>query len=300
MEWRDGRLVIAGTDPTDPTHDLLPTDDPLVFTMVGGRPGGEALVLRARPGRHASTAATRLATRLVRVGLLRGPARTEPGVAAGRSGPSPARPLTHRSQPDMLQASPPAAREGNQIPREQRPVARLIVLPAGISRRRTPPLEVLPNPMPNGPDQRPSRNRRPRRRSQTTNRLPVTEQDEVAELEAARERNDLDIRDLREMSVKELREVASAWTSRMPRPRGATTSSTRSSRPRPSAPASTTRSASSTSSTTATASCAATASCRARTTSTSARARSAASGCGSATGSSAPCAPRTRARSTGA
>ena len=61
--------------------------------------------------------------------------------------------------------------------------------------------------MPNGPDQRPSRNRRPRRRSQSTNRLPVTEQDEVAELEAARERNDLDVRDLREMSVKELREV---------------------------------------------------------------------------------------------
>ena len=60
--------------------------------------------------------------------------------------------------------------------------------------------------MPNGPDQRPGRNRRPRRRSQTS-RLPVTEQDEVAELEAARERNDLDIRDLREMSVKELREV---------------------------------------------------------------------------------------------
>ena len=37
--------------------------------------------------------------------------------------------------------------------------------------------------------------------------MPVTEQDEVAELEAARERNDLDIRDLTEMSVKELREV---------------------------------------------------------------------------------------------
>lgn len=50
--------------------------------------------------------------------------------------------------------------------------------------------------MPNGPDQRANRNRRPRRRSQSTNRLPVTEQDEVAELEAARERNDLDIRDL--------------------------------------------------------------------------------------------------------
>ncbi len=65
--------------------------------------------------------------------------------------------------------------------------------------------------MPNGPDQRTSRNRRPRRRPQSTNRLPVTEQDEVAELEAARERNDLDIRDLREMSVKELREVVKGF-----------------------------------------------------------------------------------------
>ena len=35
----------------------------------------------------------------------------------------------------------------------------------------------------------------------------MTEQDEVAEVEAARERNDLDVRDLREMSVQELREV---------------------------------------------------------------------------------------------
>ena len=61
--------------------------------------------------------------------------------------------------------------------------------------------------MPNGPDQRASRNRRPRRRSQSANRLPVTEQDEVAELEAARERNDLDISDLRELSVKELQQV---------------------------------------------------------------------------------------------
>ena len=40
-----------------------------------------------------------------------------------------------------------------------------------------------------------------------TSRLPVTEQDEVAELEAARERNDLDIRDLREMTVLELQQV---------------------------------------------------------------------------------------------
>jgi transcription termination factor Rho len=58
--------------------------------------------------------------------------------------------------------------------------------------------------MPNGPD--PRRNRRPRRRSNTS-RLPVTENEELAELEAARERNDFDINDLREMSVAELRKV---------------------------------------------------------------------------------------------
>ena len=36
---------------------------------------------------------------------------------------------------------------------------------------------------------------------------PVTEYDEQQELEAARERNDLDVADLREMSVAELRQV---------------------------------------------------------------------------------------------
>src|SRR3954464_15426131 len=82
---------------------------------------------------------------------------------------------------------------------------------APTSSRRIPSVGGLyprgqPHPMPNGPDQRPGRNRRPRRRSQTS-RLPVTEQDEVAELQASRDRNDLDIRDLREMTVKELREV---------------------------------------------------------------------------------------------
>ena len=38
-------------------------------------------------------------------------------------------------------------------------------------------------------------------------RAPVTEYDEQQELEAARERNDLDVSDLREMSVAELRQV---------------------------------------------------------------------------------------------
>jgi len=58
-----------------------------------------------------------------------------------------------------------------------------------------------------GPDQRP-RNRRPRRRPQGVARTPVTEYDELQELEAARERNDLDVADLREMSIAELRSIA--------------------------------------------------------------------------------------------
>ena len=58
-----------------------------------------------------------------------------------------------------------------------------------------------------GPDQRP-RNRRPRRRPQGgIGRAPVSEHEELEELEAARERNDLDISDLRAMSVTELRSV---------------------------------------------------------------------------------------------
>jgi transcription termination factor Rho len=55
------------------------------------------------------------------------------------------------------------------------------------------------------------RNRRPRRRpmggSGGGGRAPVTEYDEMQELEAARERNDLDVTDLREMSVAELRQL---------------------------------------------------------------------------------------------
>jgi transcription termination factor Rho len=41
----------------------------------------------------------------------------------------------------------------------------------------------------------------------TSGRAPVSEHDELQELEAARERNDLDVTDLREMSVTELRQV---------------------------------------------------------------------------------------------
>src|SRR5438045_5422632 len=58
-----------------------------------------------------------------------------------------------------------------------------------------------------GPDDR-ERNRRPRRRVQIQRAAPVTEWEEQQELEAARERNDLDISDLREMSVNELRAVS--------------------------------------------------------------------------------------------
>ena len=40
-----------------------------------------------------------------------------------------------------------------------------------------------------------------------TSRAPVSEYEETLELEAARERNDLDVSDLRDMSVNELRQV---------------------------------------------------------------------------------------------
>jgi transcription termination factor Rho len=64
----------------------------------------------------------------------------------------------------------------------------------------------MPGPGQDQRDQR-SRNRRPRRRAQTY-RAPVSEYEEQQEAEAARERNDLDISDLREMSVAELRQVS--------------------------------------------------------------------------------------------
>ena len=66
----------------------------------------------------------------------------------------------------------------------------------------------MPGPGPDQRDQR-SRNRRPRRRSPIGGgRAPVTEYEEQQELEAARERNDLEVADLREMSVAELRQVS--------------------------------------------------------------------------------------------
>src|SRR5262245_16684727 len=59
------------------------------------------------------------------------------------------------------------------------------------------------------PDQRTLRNRRRPRRGGGggPGRAPVSEYEEMQEIEAARERNGLDVADLREMSVAELRQV---------------------------------------------------------------------------------------------
>lgn len=43
IEWRAGELVLVVPDEPEGRHPLEPTDDPLVFTIRGGRPGGEAL-----------------------------------------------------------------------------------------------------------------------------------------------------------------------------------------------------------------------------------------------------------------
>ena len=52
VEWRDGKLVLLGDKPDDPPRELVPTDNPLVFTVLGGRPGGEPLVFaRGENGR---------------------------------------------------------------------------------------------------------------------------------------------------------------------------------------------------------------------------------------------------------
>jgi transcription termination factor Rho len=59
-----------------------------------------------------------------------------------------------------------------------------------------------------GPDQqRDQRSRRRPRRRHTQPRMPVTDHEEMLEAEAARERNDLEMTDLQEMSATELRQV---------------------------------------------------------------------------------------------
>lgn len=49
VEWRDGKLMLVDERPDHPSRDLEPTDDPLVFTICGGRPGGEPLVFSRGP-----------------------------------------------------------------------------------------------------------------------------------------------------------------------------------------------------------------------------------------------------------
>jgi CubicO group peptidase (beta-lactamase class C family) len=52
IEWRDGKLVLLDDRPGMPSHELVATDEPLVFTLRGGRPGGEPLVFaRGADGR---------------------------------------------------------------------------------------------------------------------------------------------------------------------------------------------------------------------------------------------------------
>lgn len=49
VEWRDGKLVLLSDLPDVPARDLEATDDPLAFTILGGRPGGESLVFQRGP-----------------------------------------------------------------------------------------------------------------------------------------------------------------------------------------------------------------------------------------------------------
>src|SRR5512141_2856156 len=116
----------------------------------------------------------------------------------------------------MLHASPPRSVRGrvlawaspNPVARSRRPLRTCSISVQSF----IPPQQVTPIQMP-GQDQRTQMrtNRRPRRRGGPmgggSGRAPVTEYDEMQELEAARERNDLDVADLREMSVAELRQV---------------------------------------------------------------------------------------------
>jgi CubicO group peptidase (beta-lactamase class C family) len=73
VEWRDGKLVLRYDDPKEPVHELVATDDPLAFIILGGRPGGEAMVFgRAADGRI--DRANAAGYPLIRVALLRDPA----------------------------------------------------------------------------------------------------------------------------------------------------------------------------------------------------------------------------------
>jgi CubicO group peptidase (beta-lactamase class C family) len=74
IEWRDGKLVMTGSEQDAEVHELRSTDDPLAFTMLGGRPGGEPLVFaRGADGRIDRCNAGGYP--FIRVDLLREPAR---------------------------------------------------------------------------------------------------------------------------------------------------------------------------------------------------------------------------------
>src|SRR6476619_3271598 len=96
---------------------------------------------------------------------------------------------------------PTGTRAAAAIPRA--PSARSLPSPEG-------DISLMPGPGNDQRDQRAQRNRRPRRRAPIGGggRAPVTEFEEQQELEAARERNDLEVGDLREMSVAELKQVS--------------------------------------------------------------------------------------------
>jgi CubicO group peptidase (beta-lactamase class C family) len=74
IEWRDGKLMLLEQRPGVPHHELLPTDDPLVFTIQGARPGGEAIVFgRGADGRIVRCNAAGYP--LIRLDLLAEPTR---------------------------------------------------------------------------------------------------------------------------------------------------------------------------------------------------------------------------------
>ena len=125
--------------------------------------------------------------------------RSSPRSRTGPMGRRSFTPLTGARGRSMLRVSRPAPALRQRFRAHHRPV---LPSPEG-------DLSHMPGP---GPDQRDQRvtqpttpTTRPHRRRR---RAPVTEYEEQQELEAARERNDLEVSDLREMSVAELRQVS--------------------------------------------------------------------------------------------
>lgn len=72
VEWRDGKLVIASTDPDDPVRELCPTEDPLVFHVTGGRHAEEPLAF-SRGGDGRVDRANLAGYPVIRVDLVREP-----------------------------------------------------------------------------------------------------------------------------------------------------------------------------------------------------------------------------------